>query len=794
MQRSDVSRSRLHTLIQYRYNTLPHATNGECSVIFLHDMGTILRIARIILWFLVLAAIVGCDSRETSGPAVPSSQPAATSQPGSASSQASAPGGGYAGAESCQECHEEAYKAWRDSHHANALRDLMPELDGEAFVPERPISHGTQTSLATMQDGQYTLRTMGQNGELYDFHPTGVIGVWPLWQYLIPVGDGRLQVTELAFDPDKKEWFDVYGDEDRQSHEWGHWSNRGMNWNSMCATCHTTDFQKNYDRVTDGYRSTYQVQGVDCEQCHGPMQAHVDWQDAHPDDEDDPTIQWLDNDQYLAVCGSCHARRGDLTGRFKSGDKFLDHYDPVLPDLSDVYYPDGQVREEDFEYVAFTLSYMNTMGVRCFTCHDSHSGKTRKQGNDLCLQCHERKMTTRIAIDPAEHSHHPSDKPGFLCIDCHMPQTVYMARHWRHDHGMTIPDPVLTKAFGIPNGCTRCHAEEGVDWAIEWVEKWYGQRMERPTRQRARLLARIKAGDEEAVPGLLALLPEELNPAWRAVYVRFLAPLLTQGQSKVGEAVVAALLELIDDPSPLVQASVIEALSPIVSGAVGRLVAKLDHPVQLVRVKAAWALRQVTTLSERAHHDLMTFLDFNEDQPTGVFHKGNYYAEIGRPEEALAWFEKATQWDPGAAPFRHSYAVVLSRLGRLDEALMQLAEASNLDREEAFYPYSMGLLYAEMGRFVEARDALRAATARASHHGRFWYNLALAEDRLGDTDAALDAMFKAEALEPHEPTYPYVRATLLLRQQKTDAARRALERVLQIDPTHQQARQLIGRF
>ena len=51
-------------------------------------------------------------------------------------------------------------------------------------------------------------------------------------------GSLPLQPAELTFDPAKKEWFNVFGDERRQPGEWGHWRGRGMNWNSMCAHCH----------------------------------------------------------------------------------------------------------------------------------------------------------------------------------------------------------------------------------------------------------------------------------------------------------------------------------------------------------------------------------------------------------------------------------------------------------------------------------------------------------------------------------------------------------------------------
>ena len=741
-------------------------------------------------WLMVvLLGGMACDWREQTSLPVPASQPAGGSV---ASSQ---PAEQYAGSASCAECHREVYAGWRGSHHARAQRELSGALDHEAFSPGKEIHHGTQISSVAIKNGRYVLTAPGRDGQLQDFYPTGALGVFPLWQYLIAEANGRVQVTELAWDPAKKEWFNVYGQEDRRGGEWGHWTGRGMCWNSMCAMCHTSGYGKNYDQANDSYQSTWRTAGVDCEQCHGPMKGHVDWQAVHPNEESDPTIQVLDNDEYMAVCGSCHARRGELTGRFKPGEGFLEHYDPALPDLADVFYPDGQVRDEDFEYAAFMLSYMQAVGVRCFTCHDSHSGKTRKAGNDLCLQCHERKMTTRIAIDPVEHGHHPAGKGGSLCVDCHMPQTVYMARHWRHDHGLTIPDPLLTKEWGIPNACTRCHAKEGVDWAVRYVQDWYGQRMERPTRRRARVLGRIKAGDMGATADLLGLLGEEEHPGWRAVYTRFLAAAVMAGNNRqVPPEVLAELARRLDDSAPLVQASAVDVLAPWVPTHASLLVPKLQSPSRLVRVKAAWALRQLADLPSPAQDELMAQIELGGNQPTGVFQKGTYYADRGQTQESLSWFAKAIRWDPASAPFRYSYAVALSRLRRLDEALVQMAKASDLEPAESLYPYSLGLLYAEMGRMVEAREALRAAVSRNPRQGRYWYNLALAEDKLGDTGSALEAVHKAEDLDPGEPAYPYARATIHLKRQEPQEARAALERTLQLEPSHQQARALLDNL
>lgn len=731
----------------------------------------------VILWGVV--ALRGRASVDVNGP--PALQPARA--------EASL----YAGSASCAECHQEIFDEWKTSHHALAQRLVSAEIDKPAFDPPREIRHGTQVSFVELKDGEYLIRTMGPDGKQGTFKPDQVLGVFPLWQYIINIGNGRRQLTELAYDPAKNEWFNVFGDEDRQAWEWGHWSNRGMNWNAMCATCHTTSFQKNYDPQTDGYRSTYLEMGVGCEACHGPMKAHVAWQDANPKQTGDPTVRTPTRDEYFNTCGACHARRTDLTGAFTFGEQFLEHYEPMIPDLGDTFYPDGQVRDEDFEFAPFLLSYMHGQDVRCVDCHGAHTGKIHVNDDSLCLRCHAEPVTNKIAIIPEEHSHHPAGKPGSACVDCHMPLTPYMQRHLRRDHGMTVPDPVLTKEFNIPNACTRCHEKEGIDWAIGHVEQWYGLRMDRPTRRRARLLARMKAGDFTAAGELLNVLTEQTNPTWRAVIVKFLTPVIEGlGSREHQVAALAAMRPLLDDPSPLVQAAVVEAMEPLASMIQPEIERKLESQHRLVRLKAAWVLRRQLDLNSLAGRDFMARLRFNQDQPTGALQWAHFHADRNRLDLAMPWFKKSIQWDPGSAPSRHSYAVALSRAGRLADAVTQLVKAAELAPAEPLYPYSLGLAYAEMGQMTAARDAIKAAIARNPRIARYWYNLALAEHRVDNATVAMEAIRKAQQLDAHNADYVYVEASILHDLGRSGEAATALRRALVIDPNHDQSRQLLA--
>lgn len=98
---------------------------------------------------------------------------------------------------------------------------------------------------------------------------------------------------------------------------------------------------------------------VGCESCHGPMKAHMEWRKQHPQTKEaDPTVQKLTRDQTFDTCGSCHARRRELTGDFVPGDSFAQHFQLTTVDESDLYFPDGQIRDERTNTARFT-------GARC---------------------------------------------------------------------------------------------------------------------------------------------------------------------------------------------------------------------------------------------------------------------------------------------------------------------------------------------------------------------------------------------------------------------------------------------
>ncbi|MCB9689679.1 MAG: tetratricopeptide repeat protein [Alphaproteobacteria bacterium] len=647
-----------------------------------------------------------------------------------------------AGSATCASCHAEQAEAWRASTHARA---------------EHAGDDGAPTSLDAI----------GPDGASRAYPIERWIGVTPLQQGLVAFPGGRLQVTQAARDPRDGSWFDVFGD-GREPGEWGHWTGGGMTWNARCGECHTTAFDKGWDETTATYASTFEEADVGCEACHGDGDAHAAGAPAAVVDAGGET------------CFPCHARRSDLTGAWRPGDAFLDHFAPSLVDRGDTFWPDGQVRDEDFEVTAFLGSRMHAQGVTCTSCHDPHSGRTRAEGDALCLSCH--------AAMPGftDHDPHPEGvEPG--CVGCHMPVTVYMQRDPRHDHGFLRPDPVMQQRHGIPSACDRCHADRGVAWQVEAARRWWGPDGP-PHRARADLIARGRAGDETAVEGLMALLRDDPVPAWRAAAAAQLEPWLLR------EDVRTALLTALKDEDPLVRFAAVGAVAPAAPEPATHeaLTAARADTVRAVRIQAVRALRAELRPNDPRTAEYRTYLARHADETPGLFERGTWALERGDAGAAIPDLARARDLDPRAPATRDALAIALATAGHPTEAAEELREATRLAPDQADLWVRSGLAEVAAGHGEQAVAALQHAVDLDPSHSRAWYNLGLLRQQLGDAKGALDALRQAVEVAPDDTEVRFALAAVLRDQGRLADARAEAERILQIDPQDGSARALLA--
>ncbi len=627
----------------------------------------------------------------------------------------------YQAAISCKECHPNEWSSWNSSNHAHAEKNL---------------------------DDEVLVTATGPDGGQHEFVGVRKIGVEPLVQYLIEV-DGNLQVAQRAFDPVQEDWFDIFED-GRGPGEWGHWTGRGMNWDSMCARCHNTNYEKVWDPSADIYQSTFDELGVACEACHPNASQHA---------QNPEKVRIAKARDQTAACAPCHSRRAELGAISNFGDKgsehpiFLDNYSPELPDLSDTWLADGRIRDENYEWASFRLSRLHSAGVSCIDCHDPHSSKTKLPGDALCMSCHNVKQGTIPVLDIANHSHHQEDSEGARCVSCHMPTTTYMQRDPRHDHSFSVPDPQLSKELGLRNACNDCHQDQTIDWAIEHVDSWYGEKMERPRRTRARFLDRARqvnngdVNDPEAWRELLDWLKQEKHPMWRAVLTNAISAWPS------GEGVFPYLLNALRDEEPLVRLAVVRALGPelaFIYSAPNRGVDYFD-PYRAIRVEAGLALGELLKPESNLNSELNEFFKHNRDQPQGAASYSTWLADRNQYAASLSELERALTWDNSQPILHEALVAALDAAGKSDEAAERSEYITKRWPDYAEGWFLFALAKGAKQEWYEAERALGKCIQLSPEFARAWFNLAIVRIEQGNQAAAKSAAKKAAELDPRDP-------------------------------------------
>jgi hypothetical protein len=213
----------------------------------------------------------------------------------------------------------------------------------------------------------------------------------------------------------------------------GKWENYGQknDWNTMCATCHTTGYRlTSYDSAQPkATKAQWSEMGVGCEACHGPGAKHV--RSRKKADIRNPASQPVPVQSRL--CGYCHIRLDNEQFRsaqgnpredfpapkvgdtFRSWDDWTKWYPEhvVIPgvqpedkldaeyagDLRGLYEVDDAAKASGVfeeakhhqEYQGFIQSaHYKKADMSCITCHSPHAGKGKLK---KVAKCHDPSFT-----------------------------------------------------------------------------------------------------------------------------------------------------------------------------------------------------------------------------------------------------------------------------------------------------------------------------------------------------------------------------------------------------------------
>ena len=717
----------------------------------------------------------------------------------------------FVGTLKCKNCHKNEYDKWQGSHHDHAMdvanaKTVLGDFNNTEF------ERHSVTSRFYKKDKKFFVHTQGPGGKMGEFEITHTFGWYPLQQYLALFSGGRLQCLPIAWDVPKKQWYHLNPDKPVDPKDWLYWTNAGQNWNGMCAECHSTNLKKKYDIKSDTYQTTWSDIDVGCEACHGPGSRHVQWAElpdmARPQVENyDLAVKTsgLDSRELVELCAPCHARRAIL-GDYTHAEPDL--LDSLLPSLltPELYFSDGQILDEVYVYGSFTQSKMYHRDVRCSDCHQVHSIKLIKEGNDLCLQCHRAdEYNTR-----AHHFHKKKGEKGepvkaadgsvlfdigtgTECIQCHMPGRHYMGIDYRPDHSFRIPRPDFTAKIGTPNACNRCHVDKTAQWADDYITKWYG-----PGRKRhyATVIESGRSRMPEAREDLLRLAVDPLYP----VIVRATAlSLLTAFPGK--ETTRAHALSLMDEEA-LIRRTAVSSLNVSDMNRQVRLMAPLLYdPVKAVRNEAASRLAGEPSKHLDANQkkvflaalkDYITSMEYSGDFSFGRYNLGNLYAELNQRDDAIQHYLAAIKIDDLFYPAKVNLAMLYNQSGDNDKAERLLREV--VTDHPALYniAYSLGLLLAEKKQYDEAVVYLKKAAKGMPGHARAHYNLGLLLQYLKKDADAEAALITALDLETENMDYMYALTEYYLKRGKFQQAKKIAESMVKKHPDQRMGQDLLN--
>jgi Tfp pilus assembly protein PilF len=682
----------------------------------------------------------------------------------------------YAGSTACGECHQAEHAAWRASQHAAAMKEAEPSAVLGDFADTTYMRDGVEFRFLREGDA-YKVRTQGGDGRPQDFTVRYTFGVYPLQQYLLEFPRGRLQSLTIAWDARDREqggqrWFDLYPGQDIGAGDPLHWTAIDQNWNYQCADCHSTNLRKNFDAATDRFSTTWSEINVGCEACHGPGEAHVAWARGSPERrrvdaggkglvanlDERRGVGWVLDPQSgnarrsaprgsareIEVCARCHSRRGQFSDDHVAGRPLHDAFRPSLIEPG-LYWPDGQMREEVYNYGSFLVSRMAAKGVTCSDCHDSHAQKLRAPGNAVCAQCH-----LASQFDAPAHHRHEAGSEGAQCAACHMPVTTYMGVDARHDHSFRLPRPDRTASLGVPNSCNGCHGNRDASWAAAAVEAWYPE--SRPGFQAfAETFAASDRGDGRARPSLIALAEDPAQPPIvraSAIWRLALDP---------RPDMLAVVRKGLNDPDPGVRAVAVESFAgtePAVLAA--ELPRLLDDPLRLVRMAAARTLAGAAEsrldAAQRAAFDAaldeyVAAQRFNADRPEARTNLGSLQASRGDLAGAEGEFRAAIALDPSFVPAWVNLADVQRSRGEESEAEATLRHALDRSPGEAPLHHALGLSLVRSGQPGRALAELETAATAAPESARYAYVYSIALNSSGQANEAISVLERA--LERH---------------------------------------------
>ena len=668
----------------------------------------------------------------------------------------------YVGEKACAECHSKEMHEWQGSHHDLAMM-VADEKSVKGDFNNATFNYNGIMTTFYKKDGKYMVRTDSEDGTLKDYEISYTFGIYPLQQYMIKFPKGNIQVMDIAWDSRSEEeggqrWYHIHVDDNVTAGDPLHWTGPNLNWNYMCADCHSTNLKKNYDVETKSYHTTWDIMNVSCEACHGPASKHIEWSKDQKSDiqhkgfalslnyksgkRNRNTTQRSDlTDKEIDVCAKCHSRRSQIDDNFTPGDRFTDHYLPVTLAES-LYFADGKIQDEVYVYDSFLQSKMYEKGVTCTNCHNPHTLDRRAAGDKVCSQCHQEEKYTA----PSHHKH-KEGSTGSSCIACHMPARTYMGVDSRNDHSFRVPRPDLSVDMKeIPNACNLCHTDKEAKWAADAMKTWYGKP---PVGKQnfAHSLKALRSNSQDAPKQLYNVLMSDAPGIAKATVIEYLG-------NYPSKQTYTTTLQMLRNSDPMIRRAALQSLEAFPPKMrMKKTFEMLSDPVKIVRMEAARQLaafslgdvdKETKEVLKKAFDEYEKVLLFTAERPESQLSLAMFYVNRKMPEKAEIAYVEAMRLQPKFVPAYINYSNFLVQQGENKKAFEILQKGVDNVSNIAILHHALGLWYVRNKEPKKAISEFKKSVDLDKDDARFSYVYAVS---IGEENPK-------EAIKVLEEVYP----------------------------------------
>jgi len=705
----------------------------------------------------------------------------------------------YAGSQRCMKCHQLQYQKWQKSDHFKSMMQPSKTSVLGDFNDVEVIFDGSTTAF-TQHDDKFFITTQNSSRKIETYEVKYTFGHFPLQQYLIDIGEGKLQAFDVAWDSRAEEeggslWFKLLPDQNTSAKSPFHWSRHLQNWNSRCAECHSSQLNKGYNSDSLSYKTTFTEINIACEECHGGGTEHIEVVEKGRYNKDTNTgfqtnlkktayfgfdargatvkSHGEHSQAQVNACGGCHSRR-QVIGEINPKHNFHDQYRLRFLD-QELYYVDGQVREEVFVLGSFLQSKMYKSGVTCTNCHDPHTGEVLTNDNRLCTQCHQPSH-----YDTAKHHHHKKSSRGAFCINCHMPTTTYMGVDARRDHAFSLPSIKRSLELNTPNACERCHGSPSRKWTQKVLLQWSGSQDMYSKANAAAISADVLMLDE-----ILSFIEDEQQPAIKR------ATLLSQVSTMPSKKLIDVLIRQLNSDSILVRRAAVAAshIIPVqerwqlLRGLIADQSASVRYEVaeHLVEYLPYTQGKEYKTLSKLLEEHEQQ-LSLSQDVPAGQAAIALYALKQGETVQAENAYLTALKIEPGYLPALLNLADLYREQGKASDVKRTLDKAVVLAPEQGAVHYSLGLYWVRQGKLVEALQYLKSATEKTDRTARYFYTYAVALEHNGKIEDAIITLQQANNIWPNQYDLLLALVSYLEKSGKIEESRNYFSKLSAIAP------------